>query len=136
MKAEVELTESRIKHLVDENESKTECLEWFHQIALQGSAQAYPLPYMTQETKKKLDFLKSEHLYDQYLLILSQHSISQKVLDDIQRAKIFSIIVFTLNEQLIDIGLLEAPEKALKGKDIKKYQFKKQHLLELHGLFK
>ena len=67
---------------------------------------------------------------------MHQYKVADRIQEEISRAKIFSIIVYTLAEQVYEVGLLDASDKQLKGPGIKKYQLKNNHLCELYCLFK
>jgi len=48
-----------------------------------GSQPAYPLPYFPQETRKKLEYLKSSKIFDQYLDIIHQYKVGDKIQEDV-----------------------------------------------------
>jgi len=56
--------------------------------------------------KKKLEYLKETSLFAQYQDIISKHKILDRVEEDVQMSRVFSIIVFTLSEIVHDVGLL------------------------------
>lgn len=64
-----------------------------------------PRPFITPDQRKKLEFMKSENLFGQYISFLNANDIDFKIQTEINMSKIFSILIFNISSIFGEIGL-------------------------------
>ena len=70
------------------------------------------------------------------MFILESLGIANKIIDDIELSKVFSIIGFTVFEMLTNIGLLKAKLETVKSTGDKRFRLDTQMLVDLYKMFK
>ena len=67
--------------------------------------------------------------------MMESYKVGEKILEDIEMAKVFGLIAFSLSEMFKETGLLTATEKNFKRNGMKKFQFTNDHLIEIFKMF-
>ena len=87
---------------------------------------------LSQVKKMKDEFIYKD--YDAHFNMLDTLIIFERMSKDIEMGKHFSIVVYSLMEMMKETGILGSELSDVRKGGTKVYNFKKNHLLELHQL--
>ena len=68
--------------------------------------------------------------------MLANEHIVDKIVEDVEMSKVFSVVLSTLQDILSGLGLLRLRPEFVKAQGPKKFMMSTGQLLELHALFK
>lgn len=103
---DLRISEGRVNTLLDENEAKTQSLDWINQILKVGNSKELPRAWMSEDAHKSYEQLQKNDYFKAQMDQLQTEGIIEKILEDIEMSKAFSVIVDSLLDVLDSVGLL------------------------------
>jgi hypothetical protein len=67
--------------------------------------------------------------------MMESYKVGERILEDIEAAKVFGIVIHNFAEMFKETGLLTASEKNFRRNGMKKFQFTNDHLIEIFKMF-